>query len=305
LYYDVVVNNLSGPINSAHFHQGDPGTTGAVLYDITADVIGNRIKGKITGSSLTTTLVNTFLKGQVYLNIHTTANPNGEIRGQVYRVAREGYSFSMDGSQEVPPVTTSAKGAGIVSIDRDQDNAHFMLVASGLTSNGVHFHKGVAGQTGGVLYDLTPFYTNNGAFGYWKSSDATPFNLTQSIRFRNDSVYVNIHTSANPNGEIRGQVLRGFKCFNLVAGFNDLNSSVNNLIVFPNPAKDKVHITYSVSDNTPISLVITDILGTVIYQEHNLVNKNLTIDVQNFPKGLYFIVLQNNKGKVVEKVMID
>ena len=161
-------------------------------------------------ASLTPQLLNAMLRGGIYLNVHTAANPGGEIRGQVYKLAREAYSFQFSGGQEVPPVTTTGTGAGMVTIDRDQTNAHFMMVVSELESafSAAHFHNGRPGNNGGVIFNLAPFFNDKGgAFGYWTENDATtPF--TFSPLFRNNEVYVNVHTIGNPGGEIRANVAR-------------------------------------------------------------------------------------------------
>ncbi|MFN3950810.1 MAG: CHRD domain-containing protein [Thermaurantimonas sp.] len=305
LWYDVAANNLSGPITGAHFHNAAVGNNGGVVFDMSPDIMGNRITGKITGASLTTSLVNKFLRGEIYINLHTSANPNGEIRGQVYRLAREGYTFSMDGMQEVPPVTTSASGSGLVSIDRDQDNAHFMIVGNGLTPTAAHFHKGVMGQVGGVLFDLTPFWMNNGAFGYWQSTNATPFTLANSIQFRNDSVYVNVHTMANPNGEIRGQVMRGFTCYNVTIGIEDnLSSPFYMLNIYPNPATEILNINIDDAGNQTFKVSITDVLGKQVYFAEFNSNQgsiNQSISTANLVSGLYFVKVQSGDKQTVRK----
>ncbi len=301
LWVDVVADGLTGPITSAHFHNGNPGVNGGVEIDLTNFINGNKIMGTVTGSALTTELINKFLKGEIYINLHTAAFPNGEIRGQVYRLLREGYNLMLSGDQEIPAVTTSASGAGIVSIDRDQDNAHFMIVASGIMANGAHFHNAVAGQSGGVIYDLTPYYMNNGIFGYWKSSDATPFTTAQSIRFRNDSVYVNLHTVANPGGEIRGQVMRGFNCSSLTTGiFTVTNNNVSTFTIFPNPAIDDLQIQFISAESGLKELFIYNTLGQKMegYAFSVPAGQSVeTVDVTTIPAGLYKVVIVDENGK--------
>lgn len=81
---------------------------------------GNLISFRIVAPVLTPAIVNILLAGSVNVVITTAANPNGEVRGQVYRLAREGYTLSLNGAQEKPTATTSAGyGMGVVSIDRD------------------------------------------------------------------------------------------------------------------------------------------------------------------------------------------
>ena len=215
LWYEAQVQGMSGAISAAHLHQAAVGSDGGVLLDLSPGISGNRIVGMATGAAITNQLVASLLKGEIYINTHTAANPAGEIRGQVYRLAREGYTFSLESNQEVPSLFATAKGGGMVSIDRNQTNAHYMIALDGLTAalTGAHFHAEKMGANGGVLYNLSSAFsaagTDDAAYGYWKSSDATPFTTASSAAFRNDSVYVNIHTAQNAGGEIRGQLLRG------------------------------------------------------------------------------------------------
>ncbi|MEO9533467.1 MAG: CHRD domain-containing protein [Crocinitomicaceae bacterium] len=219
MWYEIQAESMTGAITAAHLHDGAVGVDGGVLIDLSGDIVGNRISGMITGVAITTDLVSKLLKGEVYINMHTAMNAGGEIRGQVYRNAREGYALALEGNQLVPTEFSVAKGGGIVSVNRDQTDAHFMIVVSDLTGplTASHFHNASVGVNGGVLLDLTPYFsgsaTDDAAFGYWKSTDVTPFTTASSVEFRNNDVYVNIHTAEKPNGEVRGQVLRGAQEF--------------------------------------------------------------------------------------------
>ena len=204
--YYVVFDSLTGDLTGAHFHAGIAGTNGGVVLDLTDDISGNTISGS---SPINIDFLNALLSGGIYINLHTDENPGGEIRGQVYKLAREPYMFDMNGGQEVPPVTTSGTGAGIVTIDRDQTNAHYMIVYSNLEGNftASHFHNGKPGENGGVIFDLTSSFNDvGGAYGYWDQSDTPAFDA--SPLFRENEVYVNVHTDLNPGGEIRGNVIR-------------------------------------------------------------------------------------------------
>ncbi|HET6242889.1 MAG: CHRD domain-containing protein [Bacteroidetes bacterium] len=315
LWYDVVADGdeLSGAITGAHFHSAAPGVAGGVEINITDSINGNRIKGRVTGTTtLTTAVINKFLTGNMYLNLHTAANPNGEIRGQVYRLAREGYTFSMDGEQEIPTVNTPGKGSGFVSIDRNQDNAHFMFVYNGLSgaSTGTHFHKGMAGQTGGVIHDLSSFVTetsmgNGAAFGYLKSTDTTPFTTASSLLFRKDSVYINVHTVANPNGEIRGDVMRGSTCFQIGVGIKEINNStIGSLELFPNPASEKISVRFESPYSTQVFITVYGITGNKVFNETLNAASGINLYQMNLAKldtGMYFIKINNGTNQTVKR----
>ncbi len=82
---------------------------------------------------------------------------------------------------------------------------------------GAHFHNASAGSNGGVVFNLTPSFSavNNydGAFGYWNANSTTAFATSNSVQFRNEEIYINIHTQAYAGGELRGNTNRGFTDF--------------------------------------------------------------------------------------------
>lgn len=302
LWYDVAATGLSGAITGAHFHNAEFGVNGGV--EVALNVTGNRVQGMVTGATLTSTLVNKFLTGDIYINMHTATNPNGEIRGQVYRLAREGYTFDMEGSQEVPGVTTSAVGGGMVSIDRNQDNAHIMLVSSGLTSTGIHFHNAAAGSNGGVIFNMTSLYNNDGVFTYWRSSDVIPFTTAESVMFRDNEVYVNNHTAANPNGEIRGQVLRGFACAGITTNVEILELEKGKLNVYPNPATSTLNLDLNIKNGSKGNITIIDALGKTVYTNVMALNSGnnfKSINISSLKQGLYFVKILTEDDQIVSR----
>lgn len=312
LWYDVLADGLSGPIINSHFHTGALGVSGGAIIDLTDSIMGNRIMGTVTGTDLTSGIISNLLKGELYLNIHTTANAAGEIRGQVYRLAREGFTITLNGEQEVPAVTTAAMGTGIVSIDRDQTNVHFMAAANGLsgTINGVHFHSGAAGVSGGVINDLASAFTSSGAtssgFGYWKSTDATPFTSAISTQFQDELVYLNMHTAANSNGEIRGQVIRNTPCMNLTTSIAESKNNDIIFSVFPNPASDLINLSVNFEEAKKVEVEISNVLGKKIITETlNFKEGNNThsININSLAKGMYFISIQHNNKKTLERLI--
>jgi hypothetical protein len=117
------------------------------------------------------------------------------------------FTAKMDGSQETPPVTTTATGTGAFVLNASGTALTYTITVNGVTINAGHFHNGPVGVGAGVVKNLT--FVNNTASGVWSSTDAsqplTDSLLSELLRGR---LYVNVHTTANPNGEIRGQVLQ-------------------------------------------------------------------------------------------------
>lgn len=304
LWYHAQVNGLTGSISAAHFHKGTVNNSGGVVVGIpSTDINGNIISGMITGTNLSDTFLHGLLDGSIYLNIHTTVNANGEIRGQVYRTFREGYTYHLNGAQEVPMVNSNASGTGMVSIDRDQTSAHYMMVMDNLTGfTAAHFHNNVAGQNGGVMYGIGGNYANDGIFGYWLSTDPnTAFTSAMSNKFRKDSVYVNIHTSANANGEIRGNVTRNL-CNEISVGINDTKGTLNAVAhLYPNPAQEYAILDITLAENLDAEIQVTDVTGRTLWTVSKDLNKGVNrvhIPLNNTPAGMYFVRVVSASGQL-------
>ncbi len=76
------------------------------------------------------------------------------------------------------------------------------------------------------------------------------------------------------------------------------NKIIDNIRVYPNPAKDKITIlTNGININT---YYIYDVYGRIVIQ--NNINKNIIkIDIKNLEKGIYFIKIQTNKKIIIKK----
>ncbi|MCB0696501.1 MAG: CHRD domain-containing protein [Chitinophagaceae bacterium] len=308
LWYDAQMNGLSGAITGAHFHMGGVNVGGNVVVAIpSGNINGNTISGIVTGAMLADTFIHAMLEGNIYLNVHTAANPNGEVRGQVYRTFREGYTYHINGAQESPMVTSDASGTGMVSIDRGQTGAHYMMVIDSLSGfSAAHFHNNIPGQNGGVMYTLTPNYANGGIFGYWLDTDAnTPFTTASSNKFRKDSVYVNVHTMANANGEVRGNSSRKL-CNEIPQSISNLGDVNITTKLYPNPAQTSTTLDIISNANTQTIIMVIDVMGRTIWsQDKKLVNgKNrVTIPLNNMAPGMYNLQIRNSTGQVSMKLM--
>lgn len=297
LFYDVQVSMLSGPITMAHFHEGAAGETGDVVIDMGSGIDGNRISGFAAGQALSTELINNFLSGEIYINVHTELNMPGEIRGQVLPLVREGYTFNLDGMQEVPAVDTDGTGSGFASIDRDQSNVHFAYAYNQLSGPATmaHFHMAAMGENGPVIFDFEAFSEENNASGtaagIWAEADAMPFDANAAAAFRSGTVYVNIHTSEHPGGEIRGQVLRDSECSLATLSADDAPVRRDFAKVYPNPASDVVFISVNDAPAGTYTLRIHDMAGRMVKQQlvmHS--SESLTeLPVSALPQGLYML----------------
>jgi len=105
---------------------------------------------------------------------------------------------ALDGAQEVPPVATSATGTATFLLNPD-GTLEYQVTPSGLSGPVIfaHLHAGARGQSGAPVVTL-----DNGLSG-------TTAVLSDDVRAQllSGGLYVNVHTSTHPDGEIRGQIM--------------------------------------------------------------------------------------------------
>ena len=115
-----------------------------------------------------------------------------------------GMQATLNGASEVPPTTSTGKGEAMVNLDKATKTLSWTVSYSGLTGDATaaHFHGPAApGANAGVVVPIGTGSVPNPAVGSKVLTDAQIADLLAG------KWYVNIHTKANPGGEIRGQVV--------------------------------------------------------------------------------------------------
>src|SRR6185437_16276517 len=162
--YEITFSGLSAPATGAHIHAPATATNSAgVVVPFSAPPATH---GTISGTaSLTPDLVADIINGNAYVNIHTTNNPAGEIRGQIMPLH---IPVTMNGSSEVPAVTTS--GTGSASFTLVGSELFYTVTYSGLTgpATGAHIH-GPADSTHNANV-IIPFSPPSAAAGTFSGS---------------------------------------------------------------------------------------------------------------------------------------
>lgn len=109
----------------------------------------------------------------------------------------------LSGKNEVPPNASTGTGSVDARLARRSNLLSWNISYSGLTGplTSAHFHDpAFAGQNAGIGLALGP----NLASPIVGSTTLTP---EQAADLRAGKWYVNLHTAAYPNGEVRGQVV--------------------------------------------------------------------------------------------------
>ncbi|WP_375414099.1 CHRD domain-containing protein [uncultured Bradyrhizobium sp.] len=110
---------------------------------------------------------------------------------------------TLDGKSEVPPNSSAATGTADIDYDAASKKLSWKLTYSGLSgpATAAHFHgPAEPGKNAGVKVPITN--TASGSDGSATLTDEQAADLAAG------KYYVNVHTAANPGGEIRGQVMK-------------------------------------------------------------------------------------------------
>jgi CHRD domain len=107
---------------------------------------------------------------------------------------------TLTGAEETPPVTTSATGAGQISIAKDH-TVKGSIKTTGIEGVAAHIHVGAPGQSGPPIITLT-----KGADGTWSVPEGSKLTDEQFASFTSGNLYVNVHSPDHKSGEIRAQL---------------------------------------------------------------------------------------------------
>lgn len=227
LTYEVRISGIDpAQITQAHLHVGPAGFNGPVVLFLASGPPAEPVlKGTLTAADLIPNpdvSVETFAEfvaalkaGDVYVNVHTLTNPSGEIRGQV--AAPISLVSSLNGEQEVPPVTTAASGTATFELSADRTRLHYRVDVSGIEPAQIqqaHLHVAPRGVSGPVVLFLVagppaalPLTGELTAADLIPRPDVGVVDFDDFVdRLLAGDVYVNVHTMAEPGGEIRGQL---------------------------------------------------------------------------------------------------
>lgn len=195
-----VVSNLTGPVIAAHLHAGSTGQNGGVIVDLGPVRNGNNFSGELP---LTPTLLTQMLTLGIYANVHTSMHQGGEIRGQLIPEADLQFGSLLTGLNEVPAVITTATGFGGVRVILGHDAVQYRIVVRGLSGpiTAAHIHESPVGTSGPIVIGLS--FVGNTLIGTLPVANLPADFLSKLIT---NQYYINVHTAANPAGEIRGQL---------------------------------------------------------------------------------------------------
>lgn len=191
LSYRIAYSGLSSAETAAHIHGfSGPQANSPVLIGLPAGT------PKVGVWNFTEAQQPFLLAGSCYVNIHTVNFPGGEIRGQIVSAVAE-----LSGDQESPVNASPNTGFALFHMDYCTNQLEYFIRYSGVTGaeTAAHIHgKALPTVNAGVL---EPLPAANPKIGVWAYDPSLEQNIADGL------MYVNIHSTAFPGGEIRGQIV--------------------------------------------------------------------------------------------------
>jgi hypothetical protein len=225
LRFAVSVADLSAEqITQAHIHVAPIGMNGPVVFlqspsSFTSPLIGmlteeDFIPASEIGVETFADFIQRLRNGETYVNVHTQANEDGEVRGQLQ--APVIFNAMLTGDQESPPVETDASGNGRVTLSADRTTLRFAVAVFDLPSDQItqaHIHVAPVGMNGPVVLFLADSSFTSPLVGALVADDLIPSEEIGVVTFDDflarlfaGETYINVHTQANQDGEVRGQL---------------------------------------------------------------------------------------------------
>ncbi|MFZ4412882.1 MAG: T9SS type A sorting domain-containing protein [Bacteroidales bacterium] len=136
--------------------------------------------------------------------------------------------------------------------------------------------KNIAASTG--------FLYNGGVYGMH----------SMGLKYQHNGICV---SGANYTGQLGNGSLINMLQFDCSIGMLGVSEITINTVqrLYPNPAKDFITIETSVEE---FQLSIINSVGQTVLQKHCTTSQQ-TIDIQNYPQGMYYYKLVSDKGKVI------
>jgi hypothetical protein len=135
------------------------------------------------------------------------------------------------------------------------------------------------------------------------SSAAATDNLMQYPFTKQNSTIIDSVGFLSSKGLVPAINLRVSK---MPLGVNEVAGNTDNgLSLYPNPAVNDLNIKYQSKTSNNVTIRVIDGLGRIIYrQQKNLAGGQTTISTSNFETGTYYLVVQEEEGKMVAKKFV-
>ncbi len=192
--YHLYVFNLEG-VTASHIHLGAADESGGVAIPLETPADGQS-SGQV---DITLEDLDNLKAGRFYVNVHTEQHGGGEIRGQLEDKPLQ-FRALLNGAQQSEDIETPASGMAMLTLSEDLTTLSYTLMVTDIENiTASHIHTGKRGEDGGVSIPLADS-------SFEMISGEAELSEDQLMALLDEGFYINVHTTQNPPGEIRGQI---------------------------------------------------------------------------------------------------
>ena len=224
---------------------------------------------------------------QTWCTVTTSGSGNGIITAS--------YTLNSSTSSRVATITVSASGVSNQVVTVTQAGAAKTLIVSP-PSQSVSESAGSTDFSVSSNSDWTASsdvtWCTVTASGSGDGTIIATFDANSSHTERTANITVNV-SGVSP---VIVQVIQGGSS----VGISETNP--NSIRLFPNPAKDVVKISMDGYENTRVSLV--DLTGKIII-DRPVDDNEVSLNVGDLPRGLYFVKIFSNNGSVIRRLILS
>lgn len=163
----------------------------------------------------------------------------------------------------------------------------------GLTWSSVYRKAGTALVTNTPTFQASDYFPSQASQWRLESIDLTPYgsSSTAIIKIENTTAYEN-------NLFIDELSIDG------LVSTKELIAKNLSVVVFPNPAKDKVFVNTNFGNNIT-HVKIYNVLGGVVSQTSGNLNSNAEISLNGLNAGVYFVEVETENGKAIKRLVVE
>ena len=148
--------------------------------------------------------------GQPQLPVTTLADAPPAFDGISLNLNQSSTVIELTGAAEVPPVETTTTGLASLTYNATDNQLSYQVqIQAGdpVSITAAHIHTGTIGTNGGVLESIFPFTDTQFITDTLSFSGVVTFSDDQEAALLSGGMYINVHSTANPSGEVRGQMI--------------------------------------------------------------------------------------------------
>ena len=179
------------------------------------------------------------------------------------------FQASLAGANEVPPVASQATGQAVLGLSADGTSLSFRVLVNDIGPiSAAHIHVGNPEENGPIthwLYDSTGANAPGGLFDEDHPISGTlTLSPTEVTELLNGNYYINVHSTAVPSGELRGQILP----FSHPQDFNALLAGENEVPSVATEALGVSTFTFVMTDTVDFDIAVRDIMSITAAHIH-------------------------------------